>query len=71
MSVQLKLWLCNVTHLLSNYVPMWAVTSCSQPLNYQPNTAGNFNALRLGVAKIQYIAPAETDIPNMVWYIYS
>ena len=34
---------------LSNYV---GSKCCSQPLNYQPNTAGNFNILRLGVAKI-------------------
>ena len=44
--------LCNVTHPYSNCVPMQAVTSCSHPLNYQPKTAGNFNALHLGVVKV-------------------
>ena len=42
---------------LSNYVHVLEVTSCSQPLNYQPNTAGNFQCttiaqLPLGVSKI-------------------
>ena len=36
----LKATVCNVTRPLSNYVPMQAVTFCSQPLSYQPNTAG-------------------------------
>ena len=36
MSALLGLQLCNVTCPLSNYVSMQEVTSCSQPLNYQP-----------------------------------
>ena len=37
---------------LSNYVPIEELRSCTQPLDYQPNTTGNLNALQVGVARI-------------------
>ena len=40
---------CLLTHPLSNYVSMKEETSCSQPLNYQPNS-WNFNTA-LGCCK--------------------
>ena len=64
------LWLCNMTHSLSDYVTTLEV---SQPLNYQPNTAGHSTALfvvkilqnnlRPGVWVILYIGVGHSATP--------
>ena len=52
-----------VTHIL--YLIMYAVISCSQSLNYQPNPDG-FNALRLGVGKTALVQQI-TKVLQQAW----
>ena len=40
-----------MTHPLFNYVHMQEVAPCSQPLNYQPHTAGTLQRLALACCK--------------------
>ena len=40
-----------MTHPLFNYVHMQEVAPCSQPLNYQPHTAGTLQHLALACCK--------------------
>ena len=51
-------------------IPMTEVTFCSQPLNYQSNTAGHFNTLHLHVAKIlqnSVPGPSASDERTRKW----